>query len=89
MQLERETSKGRIDGVVDMNGRTFIIEFKFAKKGKPETLSKNAIRQIRERAYFEVYRQSARELVLLGVGVVQKALHGRWEAELSAGMKRN
>ena len=79
VQLERETSQGRIDGVVEMNGRTFIIEFKFAKKGKPETLSQKAIDQIRERAYFEAYRQSARELVLLGVGVVQKALHGRWE----------
>ena len=79
VQLEQETSKGRIDGLLETAERTFIIEFKFAKKGKPETLSKNAIAQIRERAYFEAHRQSARELVLLGVGVVHKALHGRWE----------
>lgn len=79
VQLERETSAGRIDGVIELNERTFIVEFKFAKQGKPETLSQRAVDQIRERSYFEAYRTSAHELILLGVGVVKKELHGRWE----------
>ena len=79
LTLERETSKGRIDGIMQFAGRTYIIEFKFAKTGKPETLAERALQQIHQNDYPAAFLDPALETVLLGIGVVKKDLVGRHE----------
>ena len=80
-QLERETHRGRIDAVIDLPDRVYIFEFKHRPKGeaKPETLSRRAIEQIREKQYAHAYLAYGKPIVLVGLGFVDRALHGRFE----------
>ncbi|MEM9884624.1 MAG: AAA family ATPase [Bacteroidota bacterium] len=78
--LEKETDKGRIDAVLELNDKIYIIEFKFGlqtKVKKVETLSRNALKQIQDKKYYEAYLSSGKRILLLGLGFLDKKLHGR------------
>lgn len=78
--LEKETDKGRIDAVVELPNHIYIIEFKFGKGKRIKrvsTLSQNAIKQIEANKYYESYLSSNKKVILLGLGFLNKQLHGR------------
>ncbi|MEM9990487.1 MAG: AAA family ATPase [Bacteroidota bacterium] len=73
------------DGVLELQDKIYIIEFKFAPTGRVkriETLSRNAIKQIHAKRYYEAYTNANKHILLLGLGFLDKKLHGRLE-ELS------
>lgn len=75
IKLEVLTDKGRVDGVLELPDKIYIIEFKFGKSGtKMDTLTKKAIRQIREKKYAEQYAHDSRPCWLLGIGFVDKEI---------------
>ncbi len=57
---EVHTNKGRIDAVVETNERIYVFEFKMAN-------SKQAIKQIETKKYYEKYLTSKKEILLVGV----------------------
>jgi len=78
--LEKETDKGRIDAVLELPDKVYIIEFKFGTEKKikrVKTLSRQAIQQIEKRKYFEPYLASGKKILLFGVGYLDKQLDGR------------
>ena len=80
--LEKETDKGRIDAVLELLDKIYIIEFKFATNTKVKqvtTLSRRAIKQIKDKKYYEPYLSSNKRILLLGLGFLDKQLHGRVE----------
>jgi len=57
-----------------------LIEFKFAHKTnvkKASTLSSRALKQIEEKKYYEAYIGSKKRILLLGLGFLEKQVHGR------------
>jgi len=44
-----------------------------------ETLSKRALQQIKEMKYYEVYLHKNKRVLLLGLGFLNKKVHGRLE----------
>lgn len=78
--LEKETDKGRIDAVFTWNNQVVIIEFKFGlntRVKKVETLSQRALKQIQDKKYYETYLASGKRVLLIGLGFLDKQLHGR------------
>jgi len=62
--------------------KIYIIEFKFAKNTKIKqvtTLSRRALKQIKDNKYYEPYLGSNKRILLLGLGFLGKELHGRLE----------
>ena len=83
--LEKETDKGRIDAVLEFSDKIYIIEFKFSQGKKIKrvtTLSQQAMKQIETNKYYEPYLGQGKKVFLLGLGFLDKELHGRVE-ELS------
>ncbi len=62
VEVEPQTYKGRADLVVQTNDTVYIFEFKLNKTATPE----EAIQQIKEKGYADKYRQSGKEIVLVG-----------------------
>ena len=80
--LEKETDKGRIDAVLELTDKVYVIEFKFAKNTKVKqvaTLSRRALKQIKDKKYYEAYMGNNKRVLLLGLGFLNKQLHGRVE----------
>ncbi len=80
--LEKETDKGRIDAVLELPDKVYVIEFKFAKDTKVKqvsTLSRRALKQIKDKKYYEAYLGGNKRVLLLGLGFLDKQLHGRVE----------
>jgi len=80
--LEKETDKGRIDAVLELPDKIYIIEFKFAKNTKVKqvsTLSRRALKQIKDKKYYEPYLGGKKRILLLGLGFLGSELHGRLE----------
>ena len=61
ISAEVETSRGRVDVVVEFSDKLYIIEFKF--EGRAE----EALKQIESRRYYEKYMGMGKEMVLMGV----------------------
>lgn len=61
INLEDNTDKGRIDGVVEFEGLIYIIEFKLDKV-------EVAIKQIENKRYYEKYLAKKKKIILLGIG---------------------
>ena len=55
------TDKGRIDCVIDFDDKVYVIEFKLGS-------STDAIKQIKERKYYQRYLNSNKKIILLGIG---------------------
>jgi hypothetical protein len=62
MNVEILTSDGRIDAVVETDTHIYIFEF---KKGK---YAKEAIQQILDKGYPDLYKLSKKQIILMGVG---------------------
>lgn len=78
--LEKETDKGRIDAVLELKDKIYIIEFKFGintKIKKVETLSQKALKQIQDKKYYESYLSNDKRILMIGLGFLDKQLHGR------------
>ncbi|MCP4699474.1 MAG: hypothetical protein GY862_21900, partial [Gammaproteobacteria bacterium] len=75
IDLEVLTDKGRIDGVLALEDKIYIIEFKYGKAGtKMDSLTTQAIKQIRAKKYEERFMNESRPRLLLGVGFVEKEM---------------
>jgi hypothetical protein len=75
IDLEVLTDKGRIDGVLALEDKIYLIEFKYGKAGtQMDTLTKQAVKQIRDKHYGERFLNEKRPRLLLGVGFVEKAI---------------
>lgn len=61
IDLEVLSDKGRVDAVLELKSLIYIIEFMMGKAG-------NALKQIREKRYWEPYIGRGKELYLLGAG---------------------
>ncbi len=69
------TDKGRVDGVLEYDDLIYIIECKYGESGrKMETLTKNALKQIHDKKYYEPFLNSGKKILLLGIGFVDKAI---------------
>ena len=75
IDLEVLTDKGRIDGVLTLTDKIYLLEFKYGKAGtKMYTLINQAISQIQAKNYSERFLNDARPRLLLGVGFVDKEM---------------
>ncbi len=68
MQAEVRTSGGRIDAVLEFDNAVFLFEFKVNKT--PEI----ALKQIKEKKYFQKYLQPNKEIYLIGVNCFEKEI---------------
>ncbi|MFK7979254.1 MAG: AAA family ATPase, partial [Saprospiraceae bacterium] len=78
--LEKETSKGRIDAVLALPDKVYILEFKFAtnkRVKKVQTLANKAVQQIETQKYYEPYLGSGKKVILLGIGFLDKQLDSK------------
>ncbi len=73
VEAEVKTNKGRIDAVI-IDKDIYIFEFKF--NGDKD----NALRQIKERGYFEKYQAKSKEIYLFGVEFTDRNI-GDWVLE--------
>lgn len=83
--LEKETSSGRIDAVLELPDKVYIIEFKFGTSKrikKVDTLSLQALDQIKNKRYADAYLQSRKKIILFGIGYLNKQLGGKVETVL-------
>ncbi|MBS9780405.1 MAG: ATP-binding protein, partial [Moraxellaceae bacterium] len=75
IQLERSTNKGRLDMVVDIANKRYLIEFKMDGKG-------DALQQIKDKKYFQAFYNSEREIYLVGIDFDENERnlsHFEWE----------
>ena len=75
--LEKETDKGRIDAVLALSDKVYIIEFKFATDKRTKrvaTLAQKALKQILDKKYYEAYLGGNKKVILLGIGFLNKEL---------------
>ncbi|RKZ90183.1 MAG: hypothetical protein DRR19_10660 [Candidatus Parabeggiatoa sp. nov. 1] len=75
IDLEVLTDKGRIDGVLILEDKIYLIEFKYGKAGTDmNKLTKKAVEQIRDKNYEERFLNDTRPRLLLGVGFAGKEI---------------
>lgn len=72
MLSERATYNGRIDGVIEFEKQVYILEFKYAQKGKVQTLANKALQQIKDKNYAKSYQQTDKNITLIGIGFLDK-----------------
>lgn len=73
MDLERMTSVGIMDGVLELEDKIYVIEFKYQNSGITlEKLVQSALDQINDRKYYESYLAENKQIILLGVGFLGK-----------------
>ena len=73
MDLERMTSVGIMDGVLELSDKIYIIEFKYQNGNITlEKLVQSALDQINDRKYYESYLAENKQIILLGVGFLGK-----------------
>lgn len=78
--LEKETDKGRLDAVLELPDKVYVIEFKFGSGTRVKnvkTLSRQALAQIEKKQYYEPYLGGGKKVILFGIGFLDKALDGR------------
>jgi hypothetical protein len=80
IDLEVLTDKGRIDGVLALEDKIYLIEFKYGKAGsKMDSLTNKAIKQIKSKNYGERFLNDSRPRVYLGVGFAGKEIGYKME----------
>jgi len=74
------TDKGRIDGVLEFPDKIYIMEFKYGKGGsKMKSLLNKAIKQIKEKKYYERFTGEDRKVIFLAVGFIEKEINYKVE----------
>jgi hypothetical protein len=80
IDLEVLTDRGRIDGVLELKDKIYVIEFKYGKEGTlMDKLLDQAVNQIKTRKYHERYLDRERKIYFLGVGFIGKEIGYRCE----------
>ncbi len=82
VKAEDATSKGQIDMSVFLKDKCYLFEFKVIDE-KPE---EKALRQLKEKGYYEKYRTRCKELYLIGIEFSRKEkniIHFEWEKMLT------
>ncbi len=75
IDLEVLTDKGRVDGVLALEEKIYLIEFKYGKAGTDmDTLTQKAIQQILDKNYGERFLNDTRPRHFLGIGFVEKEM---------------
>jgi len=75
IDFEVLTDKGRIDGVLALTDKIYLIKFKYGKAGtKMDTLTNQAIEQIKDKNYGERFKTDTRPHHYLGIGFVEKEI---------------
>jgi len=75
IDLEVLTDKGRVDGVLALPDKIYLIEFKYGKAGtQMTTLTNNALKQIKNKNYAGRFGNDSRPLHFLGVGFAEKEI---------------
>ena len=75
-EAEVKTNRGRIDMKVELGESIFIFEFKLS--GSAE----EALKQIKDRKYYQKYRMQGKELYLVGVNFeMEKRALSEWKVE--------
>ncbi len=75
VNLEVLTNQGRIDAVLELDDKIFIIEFKYRRENVDlDTLVKTALTQIRNKKYYEKYLSKNKRIYLLGIGFIEKEI---------------
>ncbi len=72
LDLEKPNYIGRADGILTLDNIVYVIEFKFARKGKLSTLVSKAMDQILERGYHLPYMSGQKSVYQLGVAFLSK-----------------
>ncbi len=82
MISELSTSRGRIDGVIELAQYIYIIEFKYITKNQNvEELLVSAINQIRDKEYFAPYIKRNKPIKYLAVALNKEIIEYRIESE--------
>ena len=76
ISLEAWKNTGILDGVLELPDAVYLMEFKFAKTGKPETQAKRALKNILEKNYPSAWQDQGKKLRLWGLGVANRQLAG-------------
>lgn len=76
ISLESWKNTGILDGVLELPDMIYLMEFKFAKTGKPETQAKRALQHILEKNYPSAWKDKEKKLRLWGLGVANRQLAG-------------
>jgi len=80
IDLEVLTDKGRLDGILALEDKIYLIEFKYGKAGTDmDSLINKAIQQIKDKNYGERFLNDSRQCVFLGVGFVGKEIGYKME----------
>jgi ATP-dependent exoDNAse (exonuclease V) beta subunit len=75
IDLEVLTDKGRIDGVLTLTDKIYLIEFKYGKVGtRMESLTHQAIQPIQDKNYSERFWNDSRPRLLLGIGFINQEI---------------
>jgi Holliday junction resolvase-like predicted endonuclease len=64
VKVEESTNKGKIDLVLENDKKIYIIEFKVIKN---ENEKGSALKQIREKKYYEKFLCKEKEIYLIGI----------------------
>jgi Holliday junction resolvase-like predicted endonuclease len=65
---EVHTDKGRIDAVLKKGNEVIVVEIKYGKENKVEQLLEEAIKQIKDRKYYEKYTSNKVSLLAIAFG---------------------
>ena len=75
IDLEVLTDKGRIDGILPLTDKIYLIEFKYGKVGtKLSKLTQQALKQIETKKYAERFLTETCPIISLGVGFSGKEI---------------
>jgi hypothetical protein len=72
VDLEKWVSTGILNGVLELPGRIYFMEFKFAHSGNPVAVARAAVEQIKRKDYALAWKGSEKKLLALGIGVAGK-----------------
>lgn len=77
IKSEESGSMGRADIVLRLPKKVYIIEFKYGKSGKMDTLLNKAMQQIEDNQYAAAFEGDSRTILKLAIGFLEKPRKGK------------
>ncbi len=65
VDAEVHTNRGRIDAIIETAANIYVMEFKMST-------AQDALDQIKEKKYYEKYRNRGKDILLIGIGFDQE-----------------